>query len=366
MSASFEPKPPAGADFLAGQPYAAHHPFADKERLFVIRRPFISVTAPADRTAQIPPSVMRAHRLISRLEQFKEEYPLYELPEIVPIDSDPDPAVIAARLEAQGISDADAVASDGGDGITSSTNEAARSIGFKGVMLNMLAGYACDIGHMLFRWREACEPGLAMVRSRAPGKLHPLRMTIEASGQSTIVQEAEYCWSIGSALEDVARSVSSPEFRSKTATMSPVRKTFAESALTVSRVHQPHQLIAISEDGENWHQASDVVFFNGWRMAKHIRFSGMHLLEPGFGKIELGKSTLPRVLGNVALAKLAMFQRYEGGRTYTFNVLSHDGSSIPVQKDGEVGQELWIPSVATITTGVSEDYTWQAHTRKAA
>jgi len=346
-------------------PVLLDHPFAETERLFIFRRPLSVELAPDDSgMRQFNPGSELAQKVVRKLEAVRDTNPDLYFPELILVDTHPDSSVMSQQYPRLNITNADGVAMVGGDGNAKKGNRAAREADFKGPMVQLAAGNACDLAHMLFRAGDIKNPVRAILESRL-AKLYPLAITIETPGQKTVMQETEYCFSAGQLLYNVAKRVSSSEHRFATKDMGEVQRLLADTKLTLDEIAATKSLIRI-EDNDGVRFVSDIVFTNGWRMAKKVRFQGVHLLEPGFGRIDLERSTKRAVATTAIRGRTGYFPHYEGEQQYSFRISSKDEAPVKVQQDGEVDKEFEIPSGSLVTVCVSESWTNQATTRRRA
>ncbi|HET6925143.1 MAG TPA: hypothetical protein VFH39_04900 [Candidatus Saccharimonadales bacterium] len=353
MSAEFLPDPTPTPAYGG----SALHPVPEARRLFLFRRPRQLEPHP------LHPEIMRwnpsAERAAAVVRGFLRTAGAYsgDFPEVHILDTHPDASAMAEEFEANGITSEDGVAVVGGDGTHSDANEAARLAGFKGSMLAIAAGNACDLTHMLLRHPHIKDPARAVMESRQ-AKLYPLRVAI-----GSLVLNSEAYFSAGEATYQVGREVADPVWRARTENMHSVERFRQETLMTKRKLPDARRQPLWLEDNRGRRLISDVIFPNGWRMAKQIRFSGVKLLEPGYGRLELPKATVASVLTTFGKAGIGAFERCEADKTYECTVSSIDGSPVHAQRDGEIFE---FPSGSTLTVGVQEDYTNQATTRRTA
>lgn len=302
------------------------------------------------------PSAERAAPIVNGLLAAAETHSSV-FPEIYVVDTHDNAGAMAAEFDTNGITDEDGVAVVGGDGTHSDANEAARLAGFKGMMLAIAAGNACDLTHMLLRARHVKDPAKALLESRQ-GKLYPLAVTI-----GNLALNSEVYFSAGDATYRVGKQVADPAWRALTEDMGEVKKFLKETSMTRRQLPEARKNPLVLEDNSGKRIISDIVFPNGWRMAKQIRFRGIKLLEPGYGRLELPKATVPSVLATFGRAGISAFERCEPEKVYECRVSTLDGSPVHAQRDGET---LEFPSGLELTVKVLEDFTSQATTRRAA
>ena len=300
------------------------HPFADVERLFVMSRPQDD-NVPS--TARFPSLVQNFRRELGTLDDPTVPDHFTQIPTAATV------AGMQAIFERYRLTSSDAIAIIGGDGTKGNANAAALLAGFGGIIHSIAGGNADDQTHMLFRRRDVAAPAHAMPRSRQ-GKLNLLEIVSDqpnTAGEHTVYTTGYI--SFGDLVSSVAAEVSSPAFRDKTVGMQEFEKFVAETGMMLGKVGAG-RLITI-EDNDGTRTRSDVLLTNGQRMAKTVRFAGVNLLRPGYGRVELKRSTIPAVVGGLGKAGLGLFKHMQPEDGYEFSVTSQDEAPVHVQRDGE-------------------------------
>lgn len=356
----------ASGEFIAPgeRPVSQDHPFVEIDTLYVFRRARFSEPLPDNPdVVRSNPGAERAHRIIEHFQAVSEAYPGLFLPRnLVLVDTHPTVEATVQEFLKHGITGSEGVVVVGGDGKASKTHEAARRVGFDGPMDHFAAGNACDLAHMLFRAWDIKRPAHAMAHSRL-ASLHPLEITVKAPGQATVKHEAEYCFSLGGLLYGVAAQVGSQEHRYTTESMNEAQKLAYELRMTLGKIATTNEVVTIEDNYNKERNVSDLLFTNGSRMAKQVRFRGINLLEPGFGRLEVKESSKSAVLATFARARAGRFPHHAPDEPYTFRVKSSSGKPIRFQKDGETDEGFEIPSDSEVTVKNSNNYTRQATTR---
>ena len=329
------------------------HAYTDVERLFVMSRP----------SDYDHPSTLRFRGLV---ENFRRQLEKLNDPTL-PADSDV--IEIPTAATAKGMQEIferyqptsyDVIAIIGGDGTKSNAHAGALLAGFEGIIQSVAGGNADDQTHMLFKRRDITDPAGAMPRSRR-ADLHLLEITSDQpniAGENTVYSTGYI--SFGDLVHDVAADVSDPSFRAQTEYLDEFRKFAAETNLMLGKIGAGG-LISI-EDESGRRTRSDLLLTNGQRMAKSIRFAGVNLLRPGYGRVELKRSSIPRIVTGLGRAATGLFTHLEPEDTYSFTITRQDEGPIRGQNDGEL---FLYPSGTTFTARVHEKPLHVATTKKA-
>jgi len=341
------------AEFIAPgeQPWSIEHPFTEIERLFIFRRPFDSLNR----------SAVRAHSTVQQVQKERRHFDALNLPaEVIELNTSVDIQDTVHEFNRYGISKHDAVMAIGGDGIASNTNAAAQRAGFDGPIVHVGRGNACDMAHMLFRGRDIRQPVGSMLRSRLVD-IYTLDITTDKPeiGTGAVAINASGYLSFGRFIHDVTQEVGSRTFRAKTENMGELAKLQAETAMMLGKLGCSAQVI-LKDDCGSKREVSDVVFPNGQRMAKKVRFGGVNLLRPGFGRLELSRSTAPAVLWGLGKATVGAFKHFKPEETYAFSLSNEDESPVVGQRDGEL---VSYPSGTEFTISLSDRTVSLATTR---
>ncbi|HSX37158.1 MAG TPA: hypothetical protein VLG13_03560 [Patescibacteria group bacterium] len=325
----------ARPEFIAPgeQPIAYNHPFAETERLFIFRRPLESIN----------PSTSRVHSTVDNIQRFLEDKGSHlHLPqEVIELDTTPDIEGMEQEYFRHGIGRFDGVLNVGGDGISSNGNAAAHRSGFEGPLMHVGRGNACDLAHMLFSRRGIRNPVGAMLNSRLT-KLYLLEVKTDMPDRdgNTTVYTSGY-FSSGKFIPLVTQNVSSDEARAMAENMGEIEKLKAETNImleTRKTIEKEEVNTVIIEDDAGVRKVSDIVLMNGQRMAKKVHFGGVHLLDPGYGRLELARPTKRSILFGLGKAAVGLFRHFKPEEAYEFRAYTKDESPVRFQRDGELGE----------------------------
>lgn len=161
----------------------------------------------------------------------------------------------------------------------------------------------------------------------------PLTVEVNNKDYQKIIHTVSY-FSIGlTAL--LAQDYNSEEFRNKVEGKNPSLKRVYQAREIPKFLKNAEPFIYQPKEGKA-KPLYDLVIPNGNRMSGGaIHFSGVDLLEPKFGKLEVTSNKYPSVFKNMGKTLLSAYPKYSENQSLEFSIKTIDESDIIIQADGE-------------------------------
>lgn len=220
----------------------------------------------------------------------------------------------------------------GGDGVTSNSLNALMETGSDRAALFLATGNACDIASMaVSKWRQ--DP-LAVLNRGHYERIRPLAVT--AGDQQ---RRAFGYFGIGF---DAAKAITfnSHGYRNKQALLTPVGRCISENLTAVRGIGRAptFQIREIANEQEDLREAVEILFPNGSRMAKRLRFGGLALAADQAGRLEVPNPALASLIRGIGQAAVGAFEKFGPDKIHEFQIeyeRPQDAGPLHFQRDGE-------------------------------